>query len=144
MAPDDAALLLLLAEDWARLTARQAPGARSSPALHATLTRLAELAPEAAAGCPALLAHLGPSVSHRVKVLAVASAVSELDRRAAAAASWLTTAEAAASLGITPHGVRDLLRRGRLTGRRDPVAGGPAWRVSAASVRARRLESAAA
>ena len=58
----DAAVLLRLAEHWARLTARHAPAARVVPELHAALTRLAAADPAAAARCPALLELLGPSV----------------------------------------------------------------------------------
>src|SRR5689334_934887 len=140
MAPDDAAVLVLVAEDWLELIARQAPGARSSPRLHAALSALAELAPEeAAANAPRLLALLGASVAYRVKVQAAAAHVCQEDAAAADAASWLTPDEAARVLGVTPHQVRWLARRGRLAGHRTELG----WRVSAAAVR-ERLRSAAA
>jgi hypothetical protein len=100
-------------------------------------------APATAARCPLLLRAVGPPVAYRVTALASVPPASGVAAAAADAARWLSTAEAAASLGITPNGVRDLLRRGRLAGRRDESRGGPAWQVSAASVRERLRRAAA-
>jgi len=84
-------------------------------------------APRLAACCPALMRAVGPSVAYRVKVQAIASAASEEAQAAAVQARWLTTAQAAGVLGITANGVRDLLRRGQLDGRRNESRGGAGW-----------------
>jgi hypothetical protein len=139
MMPGDQETLILISESWLRLLARDGAPPPAAPVV-AVLGRLADAAPAVAARCPALLALLGPSVAYRLKVQVAALGVSDVVQAPADAARWLSTAQAAAALGITPHGVRDLLRRHQLDGRRRD--GGP-WEVSAASVRQRRLERAA-
>jgi hypothetical protein len=137
-APDsqrDAEFLVLVCDAWLRLLARDGepvPG----PAVRAGLVRAADGAPRLAACCPALMRAIGPSAAYRVKAQAIALAVSEEARAAAEGARWISTAQAAAALGISAHGVRDLLRRGRLDGRRRECG----WRVDAASVRSRRRD----
>jgi hypothetical protein len=135
----DAETLVLLCESWLRLLSRDGAPPLAAPVV-SVLGRLADAAPAVAARCPVLLALLGPSVAYRLKVQAAALPVSDVVQAAADNARWLSTAQAAAVLGISRHGVRDLLRRHQLDGRRRD--GGP-WEVSAASVRQRRLERAA-
>jgi hypothetical protein len=129
--------LTLVAEDWLRRRAVDGDPPLG-PLLRAALARAAADAPRLAADLPLLMQAVGPSVAYRVKVQAIALAVSEEAQAAAGQARWLTTAQAAVVLGITAHGVRDLLRRGQLDGRRNESRGGAGWQVDAASVRSRR------
>jgi hypothetical protein len=133
----DAAILARVAEDWLRRVRcdRRLEGYRFPPDLLAVLGRLAEAAPGVAAGCPALLDVLPPRVRWAVKAQALALAASEAAPGLAAGPSWLTTQQAAAQLGITADGVRWLLRRGQLDGRRTERG----WQVDAGSVRRRRV-----
>jgi len=103
------------------------------PEVIATLARVARAAPIEANRAPLLLRAVGPSVAYDVYALASVSAVSEVAEAAAERARWITTAEAAAVLGVSAHGVRDLLRRGRLAGRKTERG----WSVAATSVRRR-------
>jgi hypothetical protein len=126
--------LVLIAQDWVRRR-RAADG---EPPLSSVLREALELAalgaPRLAVCFPQLLHAIGPPAAYRIKVQAIALAASEEAQAAAEEARWLTTAQAAAALGITSNGVRDLLRRGRLDGRRRECG----WRVDAASVQSRR------
>jgi hypothetical protein len=127
----DAGIMVMIAESWLRSLLR-AGDPSLEPRVVATLGRLALAAPATATRCPLLLRQLGPSVAHQVHVQASAPPVSEVAHAEAERARWLTTAEAAAALAITPHGVRDLLRRGQLGGRRSPAG---RWLVDVADVR---------
>jgi hypothetical protein len=132
--------LVLIAQDWVRRRA-----ADGDPMLHPVLREGLELAaagaPRLAVCFPELLRAIGPPAAYRVKVQAIALAASEEAQAAADQARWLTTRQAAAALGISPNGVRDLLRRRRLDGRRNESRGGPGWQVDAASVRTRRRDA---
>jgi helix-turn-helix protein len=125
--------LALVVNDWLRR--RTVDGdLPPTPLQRAALARAAFGAPRLAACLPALMRAVGPSVAYRVKVQATALAVSEEAQAAAGQAGWLTTAQAASLLGISAHGVRDLLRRGRLDGRRNESRGGAGWQVDAAGL----------
>jgi hypothetical protein len=101
---------VLICEDWLRRRLWDGEPVLG-PVLRAGLELAADGAPRLAACCPALMRAVGPSVAYRLKVQAIASAASEEAQAAAGQARWLTTAQAAAVLGITASGVRDLLRR---------------------------------
>lgn len=125
----------MVAEDWCRR--RRADGEPAlGPVLRAGLALAAAGAPRLAVCCPALMRAVGPAVAYRVNAQAIALAASEEAQAAAGQARWLTPAQAAAALGITASGVRDLLRRGQLDGRRHECG----WRVDVASVRSRRRD----
>jgi hypothetical protein len=104
--------LVLIAEDWCRRRLWDGEPVLG-PVLRAGLELAAAAAPRLAVCCPALMRAVGPSVAYRVKVQAIASAASEEAQAGAGQALWLTTAQAAAVLGITANGARDLLRRGQ-------------------------------
>jgi hypothetical protein len=131
--------LVMICEDWLRRLARDG-GPLPNARVRAVLAWVALAAPGvAAAHCPMLLGAVGPSVACRVKAQASVPPVGDVARAAADQARWITPQQAAAVLGITAHGVRDLLRRHRLEGRRCERG----WQVDAASVR-RRYDRAAA
>lgn len=133
-----AGCLARICEDWLRLLVRDGqppPG----PLARVVLVSVAAGAPRVAAQCPRLLWVIGPSAAYRLKVQASVPAVTDAAQAAADRARWITTAQAAAVLGITAHGVRDLLRRGHLDGRRTERG----WQVDAASVRRRHGRTAA-
>jgi excisionase family DNA binding protein len=133
-----AGCLVKICEDWLRLLVRDGqppPG----PLERAVLARVAAGAPRVAAGCPRLLLVIGPRVAYAVKAQAIAEVASEAMPGLASPSGWLTTAQAAAALGLRADSVRWLLRRGRLDGHRTERG----WRVDAASVRRRHGRPAA-
>jgi hypothetical protein len=89
----------------------------------AASTSLALDAPAVADRCTRVLAVVGPRVAYAVKVQAIALAASETAPGLSLGSRWLTARQAAAALGITPDGVRWLLRRGLLTGHAMSPAG---------------------
>jgi hypothetical protein len=105
--------LVLICQDWARRRRATDGDPPLHPVLREALELAADGAPHLPALCPALLRAIGPPAAYRVKVQAIALAASEEAQAAAGQARWLTTAQAAAVLGITAIGVRDLLRRGQ-------------------------------
>jgi hypothetical protein len=125
--------LVLIAQDWCRRRV-WAGDPVLGPVLREGLELAASGAPRLAADFPELMREIGPPAAYRIRVQAIALAASEEAQAAADEARWITTAQAATVLGITANGVRDLLRRGRLDGRRRECG----WRVDVASVRSRR------
>jgi hypothetical protein len=126
--------LVLVAADWVRRRRATDGEPPMSAVLRQGLELAAAGAPRLAVLFPELLHAIGPPAACRIKAQAAALAASAEARAAAGEARWLTTAQAAAALGISPNGVRDLLRRGRLDGRRRECG----WRVDAGSVQGRR------
>jgi hypothetical protein len=123
--------MTMIAESW--LTSLiHAGDPPLEPRVIAVLARLSIAAPEVAVRCPQLLRQVGPSVAWAVQVQASAPPVSDVALAEAERARWLTTAQTAAVLAITPHGARDLLRRGQLCGRRSPAG---RWLVDVVAVR---------
>lgn len=133
----DAAVLVLVAESWLRIAARD--GVPPAGPVVDVLARLALAAPVAAARCPLLLRMVGPRVAWQVNAEAIALAASESTPDMVPASRWLSTGEAAQLLGCSPDTVRWWLRRGQLTGRRSERG----WQVAAASVRQWRVQRAA-
>ncbi len=88
--------------------------------------------PATAARCLRLLSALPNDVRSAIARLASAPAVRDPATATADLRHWLTVAEAAAQLGISKHGVRDLCRRGRLAATKHRVTG--TWRIDPASI----------
>lgn len=121
MDEEDAATLVLVAESWLRMQARDGnppPGEHVRRAFAAAAIE----APLTAARCPRLLTFTG------LRNEQVSGNVREFS--AAREARWVTVEQAGELLSLKPNSVRWLLRQGKLTGHRGECG----WRVDSRSV----------
>lgn len=126
MTEEDAATLVLVAESWLRMQARDGnppPGEHVRRAFAA----IALESPLTAAHCPALLSFTGLAGVANPQFSALSTGVQHSNKP-----RWLTVEQAGELLDLKPNSVRWLLRQGKLTGRRS----GASWLVSSRSIAA--------